>query len=67
MLHADAAARLLSHLFRLVVALVLFKRPLRRGVETKRESGAVAEALAFLLYLSSRHKSSDVLRPSFLD
>jgi hypothetical protein len=34
----NAAPRLFSQLFRLVVALVPFKRSLRRDIESKRES-----------------------------
>jgi hypothetical protein len=44
---------LLLGLFLLVVALVPFKRPLRWGVEFKREIGAVGQKLADLLYFTS--------------
>lgn len=51
--HMNAATRLFAQLFRLVFALVPFKRPLRRGVESKREFVPVGEALVILLYLTS--------------
>jgi hypothetical protein len=44
---------LLPRLFRLVVGLVPFKRPLRRSVESKREFVPVEEALVVLLYFTS--------------
>jgi hypothetical protein len=40
-------------LFRLAPALDISKRPLRRAVESKRESTAVGEELVVLLYLAS--------------
>jgi hypothetical protein len=46
---SPACSALLSRLFPLVPALVPFKRALRRGVESKREFGAVGAGLVVLL------------------
>jgi hypothetical protein len=46
---ARPARRLFFSLIRPVLALVIAKRPLRRGVESKRESAAVGEELVVLL------------------
>jgi hypothetical protein len=48
-----ACSGLLLGLFRLVVALVPSKRPLRPGLESKREFRAVGQELADLLYFTS--------------
>jgi hypothetical protein len=53
---------LLLGLFRLVVGLVPFKRPLRSGLESKREFGTEGQELADLLLFTSASGHGEVCR-----